>query len=194
MSFVASNEPPPPKHDVPASAADASILTTAACYDSTAGDATLLLAHGAGAGQTHAFMTGFARALAGRGVDVVTFDFPYKHAGRKLPDRQPALEACFARVLEWTAARARSRGRSRLFIGGKSMGGRIATHLGGSGPTTVQGVVALGYPLRPPGRAGADRTSHLAALRAPLLVVQGTRDTFGTPGDISAAMTVVPTA
>jgi uncharacterized protein len=192
MSFVATNEPPSTQHEVPVSPADARILTTAACYDAETGDAMLVLAHGAGAGQTHAFMTGFARAVADRGVDVVTFDFPYKHAGRKLPDRQPILEACFARVLEWAAARAGARGRSRVFIGGKSMGGRIATHVGGSGPIAVQGVVALGYPLRPPGRAGADRTSHLAALRVPLLVVQGTRDTFGTPDDITAATTGLP--
>jgi uncharacterized protein len=189
---VATSELPPSHHGISISAADAGLLTTATCYDSGTGDAVLVLAHGAGAGQMHAFMVGIARAVAERGVDVVTFDFPYKHAGRKLPDRQPTLEACFGRVLEWAIARAASRGRARVFIGGKSMGGRMATHLGSAGRTPVQGVVALGYPLRPPGRAGADRTSHLAALRIPLLVVQGTRDTFGTPGDIRDAMIAVP--
>lgn len=192
MCFVATNPAPPTYHDVAASATDATILTTAACYDSDAGDAMLVLAHGAGTGQAHVFMTGLARALAGRGVDVVTFDFPYTHAGRKLPDRLPVLEACFDRVLEWATARAASRGRSRVVIGGKSMGGRTATHLGAVGRARVHGVVALGYPLRPPGRPGADRTSHLPALQVPLLVVQGTRDTFGTPADITEAMRAVP--
>jgi predicted alpha/beta-hydrolase family hydrolase len=168
------------------------VLTTATCYDVDGGHALLVLGHGAGAGQTHPFMVGMARALAERGVDVVTFDFPYKHTGRKLPDRQPILEACFRRVLDWAAARGATRGRSRLFAGGKSMGGRIATHLGATGDAQLQGVVALGYPLRPPGRAGADRTSHLAALRVPLLVVQGTRDTFGTPDDIRGAIGALP--
>jgi len=192
MSFVAPNEPPPERRDVPVSAVDATVLTTATCYDAGPGDAVLVLAHGAGAGQTHAFMVGIARALAAGGVDVVTFDFPYTHAGRKLPDRQPVLEACFRRVLEWAAPRAGTRGRTRVFIGGKSMGGRMATHVAAGGSGLVRGVVALGYPLRPPGRSRTDRVLHLQALWSPLLVVQGTRDTFGAPGDIAAAMTAVP--
>jgi predicted alpha/beta-hydrolase family hydrolase len=192
MSLVATSKPFPPQYDISISAADAGILTTATCYDSDTGDAVLVLAHGAGAGQTHAFMVGIARAMAAGGVDVVTFDFPYKHTGRRLPDRQPVLEACFRRVLEWTAARAAARGRTRAFIGGKSMGGRMATHVAAAGPERVRGVVALGYPLRPPGRSSTDRVSHLQALHTPLLVVQGTRDTFGAPGDIEDAMSAVP--
>ncbi len=194
MSVVATTDPPSMHYDISVSASDPRVLTTATCYDSGPGDAVLVLAHGAGAGQTHAFMIGMAQALAARGVDVVTFDFPYKYAGRKLPDRQPVLEACFARVHEWTAVRAASRSRRRVFIGGKSMGGRMATHLGAASHDSLRGVVALGYPLRPPGRTSADRVSHLSSLQAPLLVVQGTRDTFGTPSDISDAMTVVPGA
>ena len=189
---MATADSRPRQYDIAVSDADAGILTTATCYDSGSGDAVLLLAHGAGAGQTHAFMVGFARAMAAYGVDVVTFDFPYRHAGRKVPDRQPILESCFRRVLEWTAARAVARGRSRVFIGGKSMGGRMATHVAAGGSELVRGVVALGYPLRPPGRSGTDRVSHLQELRTPLLIVQGTRDSFGTPGDIKAATTVVP--
>ena len=192
MSLVATTDPLPTQYDIAMSAADAGILTTATCYDSGTGDAVLVLAHGAGAGQTHAFMVGIARALAACGVDVVTFDFPYTHAGRKLPDRQPVLEACFRRVLEWAVARAAGRGRTRAFIGGKSMGGRMATHVAAGDPELARGVVALGYPLRPPGRSGTDRVSHLQTLRTPLLVVQGTRDAFGTPGDITGAMTAVP--
>jgi predicted alpha/beta-hydrolase family hydrolase len=192
MSLVATTESPSSQHDITVSAVDASTLTRAVCYDSDTGDAVLVLAHGAGAGQAHPFMVGIARALAASGVDVVTFDFPYKHAGRKLPDRQPVLEACFRRVIDWTTTRAATRGRLRMFIGGKSMGGRMATHVVAGNPEAMRGVVALGYPLRPPGRSNADRVSHLLTLRTPLLVVQGTRDTFGSPDDIAAAMAAVP--
>ena len=192
MFLVPSTESPSSQYDITASAADASTLTRAVCYDSGTGDAVLVLAHGAGAGQAHPFMVGMARVLATCGVDVVTFDFPYKFAGRKLPDKQPVLEACFRRVIEWTTARAKSRGRTRVFIGGKSMGGRMATHVAAAGAEPIRGVVALGYPLHPPGRSNTDRVSHLLALRTPLLVVQGTRDTFGTPDDITAAMASGP--
>ena len=191
-----TSERPPTRHDISASDTGTGVLTTATCYDSGTGDAVLVLAHGAGAGQAHAFMVGFAGALAARGIDVVTFDFPYTHAGRKLPDRQPVLEACFRRVLEWAAARAVARGRTRAFIGGKSMGGRIATHLGARQVPGIAGIVALGYPLRPPGKTGNERAAHLASITVPLLIVQGTRDSFGSDGDVReavAGITLQPT-
>ncbi len=169
--------------------------TTATCYqceNPAAGDALLVLAHGAGAGQHHSFMVGVAEAIAARGVDVVTFDFPYVHHRRKLPDRQPTLEACFEQVVAWARARGAARGRIRLFVGGKSMGGRIATHLAARGTTGLAGIIALGYPLRPPGRTVKDRAAHLALVRQPLLVVQGTRDAFGGPADIRDATAATP--
>ena len=159
-------------------------------------DAALLLAHGAGAVQHHKFMVGMAEAVAARGVDVVTFDFPYAHARRKVPDRAPVLEAAFEHLLAWTRERAASRGRARVFIGGKSMGGRIATHLGARGVPGIHGIVALGYPLRPPGKTGNERAAHLAAITVPVLIVQGTRDSFGSDDDVreaAAAMTPQPT-
>ena len=96
--------------------------------------ALLVLGHGAGAGQRHPFMVGAAEGFAARGIDVVTFDFPYMHERRHVPDKAPVLEQCFRSVI--TASRAFD-GLSghRLFIGGKSMGGRIATHLGAQGST-----------------------------------------------------------
>jgi predicted alpha/beta-hydrolase family hydrolase len=163
--------------------------TTATYYDcAVAGGPVLLLAHGAGAGQHHHFMVGFAGALAERGVEVVTFDFPYVHARRKVPDRAPVLEAAFEQMLAWTTARARSRGRDAVFIGGKSMGGRMATHLGARGVAGFRGIVALGYPLRPPGQTHTSRAAHLPQITVPLLIVQGTRDTFGSPDDIRRAL------
>ena len=139
----------------------------------------LVLAHGAGAGQRHPFMVAFARGLAERGVDVVTFDFPYMQQKRKVPDKAPVLEARFRDVVD------RVRGDMALFIGGKSMGGRMATHLAAVGVAGLRGVVALGYPLHPPGRPEQLRDAHLPAIAAPVLIVQGERDTFGTPTELA---------
>lgn len=171
------------------------VPTTATVYTQGPFAATgtlLVLAHGAGAGQQHPFMVAVSEAIASRGIDVVTFDFPYKHAGRKVPDRQPALEACFEHVLSWAVNRGRARGVRRTYIGGKSMGGRIAAHLGARRVAGIDGIVALGYPLRPPGRTPRDRVAHLALIHQPLLVVQGTRDAFGTPDDIREATATTP--
>src|SRR5688572_31818176 len=91
-------------------------------------DALLVLAHGAGAGQSHPFMVRYARGLAERGLDVVTFNFPYMEARRSAPDRAPVLEDAFRRAVVAAAAHRHVRAK-RLFIAGKSMGGRMATHL-----------------------------------------------------------------
>ena len=91
-------------------------------------NALLVLAHGAGGGQLHPFMVRYAEGLASRGIDVVTFNFPYMDAGRGAPDRAPVLEATFRRVIAAASAR-RDAHAGKLFIGGKSMGGRMATHV-----------------------------------------------------------------
>ena len=147
--------------------------------------ALLVLAHGAGAGQRHPFMVATARGLAARGVDVVTFDFPYIAQGRKAPDRAPVLEQSFRDVID--AARRWSRA-GRLFIGGKSMGGRMATHLGAQSLDGLDGIIALGYPLHPPGKPEQPRTAHLPAISAPVLIVQGERDAFGTPAELEPVL------
>lgn len=155
----------------------------------------LVLGHGAGAGQSHPFMVRYARGLAERGLDVVTFNFPYMETGRRAPDRAPVLEEAFRRVVV-AAARQRHVQATRLFIGGKSMGGRIATHLAASPAAwpseapSLDGVVVFGYPLSPPGgsRVSPDRVSHLMQITVPTLIVQGTRDTFGGPDSIRAAL------
>src|SRR6476659_3211955 len=143
--------------------------------------ALLVLAHGAGAGQQHPFMVSVARALAGKRVSVVTFDFPYIRERRKIPDRAPVLEAAFREVV--SAARE-STPALPLFIGGKSMGGRMSTHLGAQGLDGLKGIVALGYPLHPPGKPDQPRVAHLPSITAPTLIVQGERDTFGTPDEL----------
>jgi uncharacterized protein len=144
-------------------------------------DAVLVLGHGAGAPQKHPFMVATATGLASRGVSVVTFDFPYMREGRHVPDKAPALERCFREAV--VAAQQWSR-RTDVFIGGKSMGGRMATHLGAQGLDGLNGIVVLGYPLHPPARPDKPRVEHLPSIRVPVLFVQGERDTFGTPKEL----------
>jgi hypothetical protein len=146
----------------------------------------LILAHGAGAGHLHPFMVGFGTNLAARGIDVVTFNFPYKESRRKVPDRAAALEQAYLAVIADTRQRTPAAARS-LFIGGKSMGGRMASHVAAHHAETagpLSGLVFLGYPLHPPGRPDQLRDAHLPSISAPLLFVQGSRDAFGTPEEL----------
>jgi uncharacterized protein len=147
--------------------------------------ALIVLAHGAGAGHRHPFMVSIAKALAERGIDAVTFNFPYMEQRRRAPDRAPVLEACFRDVVRAVRVRPALRS-SRLFIGGKSMGGRMATHLAAQGDVdALAGVIALGYPLHPPGKPEQARSAHLPAINVPVLIVQGERDAFGTPAELA---------
>ncbi len=145
--------------------------------------AVLILAHGAGAGQNHPFMVRLARDLRDRGIVVVTFDFPYMAAGRKVPDKAPVLEQAWREQID--AVRAdQARAALPLFIGGKSMGGRMASHVAAQGLQNLSGLVFLGYPLHPPGKLLQRRDSHLPAIKEPMLFVQGERDEFGTAQEI----------
>jgi predicted alpha/beta-hydrolase family hydrolase len=147
--------------------------------------AALILGHGAGAGQDSPFMTDFARALAALGADIVTFNFLYTEQKRRLPDRATLLEACYRTVIETVRDRVES-ARHALFIGGKSMGGRIATQVAAAdADLPLAGLVLLGYPLHPPGRPERLRDAHLQAVSRPMLFVQGSRDGFGTPDELA---------
>lgn len=157
-------------------------LTT---YSTASPKAALVLAHGAGAGQKSPFMVRFARGMALRDINAATFDFPYIVAGKKVPDRAPVLEASWRGALD--AAHAEFKGL-RLVIGGKSMGGRMASHIAAQGVETVAGLVFLGYPLHPPGKPNQRRDVHLPAIRERMLFVQGTRDPFGAAEDIRALL------
>jgi predicted alpha/beta-hydrolase family hydrolase len=128
-------------------------------------------------------MVSTARALAARGIATGTFDFPYMEARRKVPDPASVLEEA------WRAAVASARGMEAfrdlpLFIGGKSMGGRIASQAEAAGALHVAGLVFLGYPLHPPGKPQQRRDAHLPSITAPMLFVQGSRDAFGTADEI----------
>jgi predicted alpha/beta-hydrolase family hydrolase len=152
----------------------------------------LVLAHGAGAGQQSPFMRRYSEHFAALGLDAFTFDFPYMALRKKVPDRPPVLEEAFLAAVAAAVAVAPQPTRA-VVVGGKSMGGRMATHLAAqperwTSAVRLAGAVAFGYPLRPPGARGGDRVSHLHRLAVPACIVQGTRDTFGGPDDIRAAV------
>lgn len=142
--------------------------------------ATLLLAHGAGAPMDSTFMSSLAASVAGHGFRVARFEFPYmasrRETGRKRPpDRMPVLEQAF---LDLTAEIP-----GPLFIGGKSMGGRVASLI--ADRCDAMGVICFGYPFHPPGRPERTRVEHLHGLELPGLILQGTRDPFGKPEEVS---------
>ena len=152
---------------------------------------TVILGHGAGANQTSPIMRLFANGLAERGLDVLTFNFIYMEQGRGAPDPKPKLEACYLAVIEAAVGHKKVRGNS-LVIGGKSMGGRIASQVAAEDQNDpgarLAGLVFLGYPLHPPGRPEKMRDAHLKSIRAPMLFIQGSRDAFGTPEELRAVI------
>lgn len=141
----------------------------------------IALAHGAGAPMDDPFLAAIAAGLAAHGLRVARFEFPYMAARRsgrrKPPDRAPVL------LESWREAIAALGGARNLVIGGKSLGGRIASML--ADEVGARGLVCLGYPFHPPGRPERLRTAHLETLRTPTLIVQGTRDAFGTPAEVA---------
>lgn len=147
-------------------------------------DALMVLAHGAGAGMQHAFMNRMAQALLDTGVATLRFQFPYMERKRKPPDRQPVLIATIARVAAVAATLARGR---PVFVGGKSMGGRMASIAAAEGLLPgVRGLVFFGFPLHPAGKASRDRADHLTSVEMPMLFLQGTRDRLAEPALIEA--------
>jgi len=139
--------------------------------------ATLVVAHGAGAGMDHPFLLGFTRALNGLGVATLRFNFPYREAGKKFPDRPPTAIASWRAAMDAAASRS---GARPLWAAGKSFGGRMASMAVAEGMPAA-GLVYLGYPLHPPGKPEKLRDEHLYGLTLPMLFLQGTRDTFATP-------------
>lgn len=145
---------------------------------------TLMLAHGAGAGMEHPFMVTIAAAIAAKsGLRVARFEFPYMASRRvdgkkRPPDRSDKLIACYREAIEQLG------GASKVVVGGKSMGGRMASLI--AEDAGARGLVCLGYPFHPPGKPDVLRTSHLLRMRLPAIIVQGTRDTFGGPETVRA--------
>jgi hypothetical protein len=161
-------------------------LLYAAAKNSRAGF-TVVLGHGAGAGQLSSFMRMVAEGLAARGIDAMTFNFLYTERGRHIPDPKARLESCYRAVIS-AALNHRKLKKNRLVIGGKSMGGRIASQVAAAEGKRIAGLVFLGYPLHPPGRPDKMRDEHLKHIRAPMLFLQGARDSFGTKDEIGAVI------
>jgi predicted alpha/beta-hydrolase family hydrolase len=156
----------------------------------------VVLAHGAGTDQRHRTMTALASGIAAHGVDVVTFNFLYTEQRRRTPDRGPLLEQTWTSVVDAVCGGLPA--GQRLVVGGKSMGGRMASMVLAHPPATpawsrVSGLVLLGYPLHPPGKPDQLRTAHLPAIRVPVLLVHGTRDAFGTRVEIEPVFQALPT-
>lgn len=146
--------------------------------------ATLVIAHGAGAGMDHPFLVGFARAMNDEGVATMRFNFPYIVAGRRSPDSAPAAVAAWRAAFDVAVERS---GKSPVFAGGKSYGGRIASMAVAEGMPAA-GLVFLGYPLHAPGRIDRIRDEHLYAIEVPMLFVQGTGDAFADPKLLSRVL------
>jgi predicted alpha/beta-hydrolase family hydrolase len=126
-----------------------------------------------------------AADLAQRGIDAITFNFLYTERGGRLPDKNDRLETCYRAVIAAMREQPALAG-ARLAIGGKSMGGRIASQVAARGNVgDLAGLVFLGYPLHPPGKPERLRAAHLPRIAAPMLFVQGARDTFGTPEELA---------
>lgn len=148
---------------------------------------TILLAHGAGGAMDSTAMTASAKALAEAGFRVARFEFDYMAARRILASRKPPPRAVLLKTEYLAAVDALDR-KGSLIIGGKSMGGRVASMIADElyASWKIIGLLCLGYPFHPPGKPGQLRTEHLAELKTPTLIAQGTRDLFGTREEVSS--------
>ncbi|TBW59154.1 alpha/beta fold hydrolase [Marinobacter halodurans] len=153
------------------------------------GPRTLLLAHGAGAPMDSPYMDLLAAGLAEQRIRVVRFEFEYmrkrREDGRKRPPpRAEKLEGEFSAVIDRHAGAS-----GPVYIGGKSMGGRIASVLASRADDRIAGCVCFGYPFHPPGKADRWRTAHFNDFTVPVLINQGTRDPFGRKDEVQAHLT-----
>lgn len=152
--------------------------------------AGMLLAPGAGAGSDQPALVAIDRALKEAGIVVERMDFPYRLAGRRAPDRPPVLLASLETNARELAARI-GVNQARVALGGRSMGGRIASMAVAAG-LPAAGLVLVSYPLHPPGHPEKSRTEHLGGISVPCLFISGTKDAFGTREELEAATAVIP--
>jgi predicted alpha/beta-hydrolase family hydrolase len=138
------------------------------------GEIAIILAHGAGQGIDSPFMKFFHDALPKRGFLSIQFNFQYMERGKKIPDPQPKMQELYRQIVDEVAEAHRP---ERIIIGGKSMGGRVASYIAADTPQ-VRGLVFLGYPLHAPGKQDQMRDAHLYDIKLPMLFLSGTRDTF----------------
>jgi predicted alpha/beta-hydrolase family hydrolase len=150
----------------------------------------LLLAPGASAGKDQSALVAIDHAASDQGGTVRRMDFPYRVAGKKVPDKPEVLVAAVEHEAAALVAEARVRA-DRVFAGGRSMGGRICSMAVAEGMPAA-GLVLVSYPLHPPGRPDRMRTDHFGRLEVPCLFISGTRDAFGTPAELEAAVALIP--
>jgi hypothetical protein len=170
----------------PLTIADGAIRVSALLQAPPQARACYVLAHGAGAGMTHAFMEAAAAGLFARGVATLRYQYPYMEAGKKRPD-PPAL--AHATVRAAVAVAARELPQLPLIAGGKSFGGRMTSQAQAAAPLPgVRGLAFLGFPLHPAGRPSRERAQHLAAVDIPMLFLQGTRDELAHLDELEPAV------
>jgi len=162
--------------------------SVSARWHETGGDAVLALSHGAGGTLDTPSLRAYAEAMAAARVTVVRFNLPYVEAGRKSPGPAARDEACWRAVAEQLRCRAK-----RLFLGGRSYGGRLASHVVADG-VSCEGLIFLAYPLHPPGKPAQLRDAHLARITVPMLFLQGTRDPFADPALLARTVAALPRA
>lgn len=171
-----------------------SIVTSYEYLGPTRGaDRAVLLAHGAGAGMDAAALVAVAHALAAAGVPSLRFEYPYRAAGRRAPDRPPVLERA---TREAVAELGRRSGlpTDRLVLGGRSMGGRFCSMVVAdeADPVRALGLLPLGYPLHPAGKPERRRDAHFPRISCPVLFVSGTRDALAPQAELTAAARAIP--
>jgi uncharacterized protein len=151
----------------------------------------LLLTPGAGSSADHPSLLAIEEAVRPLGIEVARMDFPYRLAGRRAPDRPAVL---LGAVVERAHALAEHLGVpvKELAMGGRSMGGRVCSIAVAEGLLAAGALVAVSYPLHPPGKPDRLRVEHLGTLRAPSLFVSGTKDAFGSPAELTAAFEAIP--
>ena len=150
----------------------------------------LVLAPGASVGSDQPALVATDEAASGKGITVERMDFPYRIAGRRAPDKPGVMVAAVRTVATDLCARLGVK-QNRIALGGRSMGGRMASMAVAEG-FPAAGLVLVSYPLHPPGRPEKSRTDHLGFIKVPCLFVSGTRDAFGTPEELEAATALIP--
>jgi uncharacterized protein len=153
----------------------------------TAGAPRFVLTHGAGGSMDTPGLVRFADSLADRGLEVIRFNQPSAEAKKGRPDVAKKVEATWRQIVEQTAD------APRLIIGGRSFGGRMASHIAAEG-AQIDGLLFLGYPLHPPGKPERIRDGHLTRIEVPMLFIQGSRDPFAQPDLLAATIERLPLA
>lgn len=148
----------------------------------------VLLAHGAGSDRDHHTLLALEHALAPRAVS--RFNFPYRAAGKRFPDKAPVLVAAIRQAATELAADSGC-APSALVLGGRSLGGRMCSMAVAEG-LPAAGLVLISYPLHPPGKPDRLRVEHFEAIAVPTLFISGTKDAFGSPGELTSATTAIP--